>query len=260
MIIVFAALTAQASDVDIAGGCPGKTLISGSGLSASSNVRVLSGSGVGGDVISTDGCVVTTGLAGPVARALATSDVFGNLQMGPRLGAGACGMYIQLLDVATCTLSDAESVPLAGQSEGPDFSAEGWTQCQGYYDTKTDGEIPKVWGGACEGVADNQVRVACGANTGSYRYIDVNKNPFRDGLVSYPEHGIIYNSNFALTNNDIYATGNDPHVAQSWWQTGDGCGESNLNLTVNNICTWEASNCFGQGLTGDRYLWIYVKP
>jgi hypothetical protein len=22
---------------------------------------------------------------------------------------------------------------------------------------------------------------------------------------------------------------------------------------------WEASNCFGQNLTGDRYLWVYVQ-
>ena len=37
-----------------------------------------------------------------------------------------------------------------------------------------------------------------------------------------------------------------------------GCGEGNAMLTMNNICPWDASDCFGQNLMGDRYLFVYV--
>lgn len=259
MILVLAA-SAFAIDLDIAGGCPGKTLLSGTGATPSNSVRVLSGAAPGGDAIVVDGCSVTTGLAAPVARKLTTADAAGNANMSPSLGAGACGMWLQLLDVATCTLSGTEQIPLAGQSVGPDMTAEGWTQCQGYYDTATGTEIPAAWGAECTGPSDNLIRLVCGRDVGSYRYIDVSKNPFRDGLVAYPEVGLIFNANFPVAENQIYATGNHPHIGQSWWQNGNGCDESSLSTTVNNVCSWEASNCFGQGLTGDRYLWLYTKP
>ncbi len=143
--------------------------------------------------------------------------------------------------------------------KGPDFSADGWHQCAGWFDTMAAGEIPASWAPECQEPDDNVVRVACGADLANYNFIDVEKNPFRDGLVSYPETGIIYNADFGGHLNQIYATGNDPDVSTSWWGTGDGCNEFAKNITVNNICTWEASNCFGQGLVGPRYLWVYAK-
>ncbi len=259
MVMLISAF-ALAIVLDVAGGCPGKTLLTVTSATPSADVRLLSGTTTGGDVIVVDGCTVTTGLASPVARKLAAADASGNLNMSPTLGAGACGMFMQALDVTTCTLSAASQIPLAGQSVGPDMTADGWTQCQGYYDTAGGVEIPTAWGADCAGPSDNEVRVVCGRDLSTYRYIDVSKNPFRDGLVAYPETGLIYNANFAYAENQIYATGNHPHVAVSWWQNGNGCSETSLNLTVNNGCTWEASNCFGQNLAGDRYLWIYTKP
>jgi hypothetical protein len=259
-MLVLIAATAFAIDIDVGGGCPGKTLISGTGATGLGGVRVISGSGPGGDAITTDGCAVTSGLAGPVARGLTTADALGNARLSPKLGAGACGMWLQLLDTTTCTLSGVMQIPLVGHSPGPDFSADGWVQCQGYYDTTSPNEIPAAWGADCTGPSDNQIRMVCGPNDASYRFIDVNKNPFRDGLVSYPEIGLIFDANFGITTNEIYATGNHPHIGVSWWQNGAGCGELQLNTTVNNVCSWEASNCFGQGLTGDRYLWLYTRP
>jgi hypothetical protein len=49
-------------------------------------------------------------------------------------------------------------------------------------------------------------------------------------------------------------------MGTSWWNGGSGCNEEATNITFNNSCTMEASNCFGQNLgTQDRYLWIYVQ-
>ncbi len=260
LILSVLATQAFAVDLTVAGGCPGKTQIAITAATPSSSVRVLSGTGPGADAIVIDGCSVTTGLAGATARALTTANAGGAKTLWPNVGAGACGMSVQVLDVATCTLSGVDQIALQGHAEGPDFTGDGWVQCNGYYDTAAGSEIPTAWAPDCQGGADNQIRMACGKDVASYRFIDVNKNPFRDGLVAYPEVGIIYNSNFALDANHIYATGNDPDIAVSWWQNGNGCSESSASVTMNNGCTWEASNCFGQNLTADRYLWLYTKP
>ncbi|MEZ4384236.1 MAG: DUF4215 domain-containing protein [Nannocystaceae bacterium] len=149
---------------------------------------------------------------------------------------------------------------------GPDFSDDGcWLQCGGYLDKVNSEDIPLFWGQQCAGSDYSRIRVACGANVNSYRYITVEKNVFKDLLNAYPEVGLISESKNQdgvtfSTNNQIYAEGNNPNTGRSWWGAGNGCGENNLNLTVNNVCSWEASNCFGQGLGGDRYLWVYVAP
>jgi hypothetical protein len=41
---------------------------------------------------------------------------------------------------------------------------------------------------------------------------------------------------------------------------GHGCDESQTNITINNICTYDASNCFGQNINGNRFLFVYVRP
>jgi hypothetical protein len=147
---------------------------------------------------------------------------------------------------------------------GPTFS--GWTQCEGYLDKASTEDLPTAWGNDCVGSSYNKVRLVCGASSSSYRYIDVKKNIFKSGLTAYSETGLITDfrnqSGTALTipDNTIYAESNNPNLGRSWWQGGNGCGETNTNITFNNVCTWEASNCFGQGLAGDRYVWVYVAP
>lgn len=146
---------------------------------------------------------------------------------------------------------------------GPSFS--GWTQCEGYKDGTTANEIPKAWGDDCTAAAWKKLRLVCGASTSAYRYIDVNRNVFRDKLTAYPHTGLILQgkdhggTSFTYTD-AIYAASNDPHVGTSWWAGSAGCSSTSTNLTVNNSCTYEASNCFGQGLSSTRFLWVYVSP
>ncbi|MBM4343373.1 MAG: putative metal-binding motif-containing protein [Deltaproteobacteria bacterium] len=145
---------------------------------------------------------------------------------------------------------------------GPDFKATGWLQCAGYYDTATGEDIPTGWGLDCADKAFTKVRVACGAGklASQVRYIDAKKNVFAYGLVNMAESGLIYDSNFNLEgNNLIKADAENPALARSWWVSAAGCSESIASLTVNNnSCAFEASNCFGQGIIGPRYLFVYV--
>ncbi|MBM4352194.1 MAG: hypothetical protein FJ109_00115 [Deltaproteobacteria bacterium] len=157
-----------------------------------------------------------------------------------------------------CTLT-TPTVPGFSGELGPVFGGA-WIQCEGYLDKPGGDDIPKAWGNDCTGAAYNKIRIVCGANTNSYRYLDVNKNVFRDGLGAYQVNGLIYNSNFSGWINEIYADGNHPHTSSSWWGGPWGCGESSTNVTVNNSCGWEASNCFAQNIGGNRYLWLYVAP
>ncbi len=145
---------------------------------------------------------------------------------------------------------------------GPDFSADGWHQCAGYLDTAPNpNNIPPAWAVDCREADDEKTLMVCGADLFVYRWIELDHNPWRDNLPAYPTIGWIVDDNYGHTHlNQIYATGNDPDLGASWWGTGDGCNEFAANTTVNNGCSWEASNCFGAGLTGDRYLWVYAKP
>ena len=157
-----------------------------------------------------------------------------------------------------CTAS-SPTVPGFSGELGPVFGGA-WLQCEGYLDKPGGDDVPQAWGNDCAGAAYSKIRLVCGADKNNYRYIDVKKNVFKDGLASYPESGLIYNSNFAGWTNEIYASGNHPHVSTSWWAGPAGCGETNSNLTINNSCSWEAANCFAQNLGGNRYLWVYVAP
>jgi len=142
----------------------------------------------------------------------------------------------------------------------------GVQQCEGYLDTQTGADdVPSAWGDDCVDAAYDHVAVACGSSTSSYRYILVDKNPFRDGFTGYPELNRIYGAYdqdgtaWTLPANELQATGdNHPHGNTSWWVEVEGCGEGE-HLTVNNVCVMEAHACFGQDLGyGDRYLWVYV--
>lgn len=157
----------------------------------------------------------------------------------------------------SCGTCSAVVSGFGGGRTGPTYS--GWTQCAGYYDQPSIDDIPLVgWANSCVGQGFTRVRLACGSAS-SPRYIDVSRNLFETGLNSYPEVGLIYNGNFAYDpGNRIYAQGNQPNANRSWWANGSGCNESSMSLTINNVCTtWEAANCFGQGLSGPRYLFVY---
>lgn len=145
-----------------------------------------------------------------------------------------------------------------GGQLGPTYS--GWTQCAGYYDRAGVDDIPMTgWANSCTGQGFTQLRVACGSRT-SPRYIDVRRNVFETGLNGYPEVGLITGGNANWDRrNYIYAQGNNPNYNRSWWANGNGCSEGSPSLTINNVCSWEASNCFGQNLSGPRYLFVYGR-
>ena len=148
---------------------------------------------------------------------------------------------------------------------GPAFNDGCWQQCEGYLDVNGGDDIPVAWGNDCAGVDFSRIRLACGTGLSSYRYITVEKNVFKDGLIGYPENGLIseakdQNGNGFAIDNVIYAENNQPNTGRSWWNGGNGCDENSTNITFNNFCTYEASNCFGQNINGDRFVWVYVAP
>jgi hypothetical protein len=159
---------------------------------------------------------------------------------------------------------------------GPDYSGDGWLQCGGYFDQPGTDDVPLAWGAQCLDAKWGRVRVACGPSKDKVRYVDVKKNVFKDGLVNGSEAGLIYDANFDLQGNNVIAADppGNPNAARSCLVppapdrgargpgsrvSKVGCGEGLVNLTVNNSsCAWEAANCFGQGLAGARYLFVYV--
>lgn len=176
----------------------------------------------------------------------------------------------------TCAAVENACGPLAGfaGTPGPQFIDACWRQCAGYLDVD-DGtagdQVPLAWGQPCDGVTFNVLRVVCGSADGSqYRYIDINKNIFRDGLVSFPETGLILDARdqtgtvFAIQANEIWANGNDPNTGTSWYAGSNGfCTQANNIMTVNNTAgnCREVDDCFGiaTGLIGqDVFLGVYV--
>jgi len=189
-------------------------------------------------------------------------DVMGTtcLDLGFTCGAvtcDGCGF-----DTGQC--ANAEAPNFNGQL-GPKFNDGCWQQCEGYLDVQGGDDVPQAWGNDCAGASYSRVRVACGTSVDQYRYITVEKNVFKDGLIGYPENGLISQAknqagaDFPI-DNVIYASGNHPHSGTSWWNGGNGCNESSTNITLNNGCPYEASNCFGQNIAGQRFLWVYVAP
>ena len=145
---------------------------------------------------------------------------------------------------------------------GPDMALEGFLQCAGYFDQPGGDDVPLAFGSACLDPKWQKLRIACGPSPDKVRWIAVKKNVFGSGLAAGAEEGLIVDSNFDLGGNNLIkadAPGN-PNAARSWWVSPlGGCSESFAALSVNNgSCGWEAANCFGYGLMGSRYLFVYV--
>jgi hypothetical protein len=175
---------------------------------------------------------------------------------------GSCGNVCGTACSAGACVVTGRTIPGFSGQLGPDYSSQGWSQCVGYFDQQNADDIPNTgWASPCASTNYHRLRMACGANANSVRFIDVSRNLFAVPPVSYPESNLIYNFSFTSTSpNAIYASNNDPNNNTSWWNGGDGCNENATNLTINNGCGFDASNCFGQGITGSRYLYVYVQP
>ena len=141
---------------------------------------------------------------------------------------------------------------------GPAFF--GWTQCEGYFDTTAASELPSEWGDDCTGEEYNMLRLVCGSDSDNYDYIDIDKNVFREGLTGFSELGLVDDASFSGWTNVVQADGGHPHNGLSKWGGTWDCGAGNPNLAIKNFCTYEVANCFGQGLSSSRYLWVYVAP
>jgi hypothetical protein len=90
-------------------GCPGPMLFTVTGASGGGPVAILSANGTGSAAVPGGPCVGTpTGLAGAglALRAIVTADPLGNASLSPSIPGGACGAVVQVLDVASCTVSN----------------------------------------------------------------------------------------------------------------------------------------------------------
>jgi cysteine-rich repeat protein len=157
--------------------------------------------------------------------------------------------------------------------EGP-VIGEGWRQCAGYLDRRDREDIPQEWGSACALEGMGKVRLYCGASALQSKFIEVDRNVFREGLgaginAGTPARGLITRSSWGTGNdinmsNFIWADGrpSHPHAGKSHWGSdGSSCAwRIERRLIVNGPgCSYEAADCFGQN-PDDRYLWVYVKP
>jgi len=144
--------------------------------------------------------------------------------------------------------------------QGPNFYGDKLLQCSGFLDVPNKNDVPPGWGVPCGISGWDRIRIACGASPSKVRWIELNANPFRDGIPGGSQAGKITKSNWNLGGkNLISAIGGNPNTAQSWWVDKIGCSEKLGNLIVNHpSCPWEVANCFGQNLSGPRYLFVYV--
>ncbi|MBT3222498.1 MAG: hypothetical protein HN348_25780, partial [Proteobacteria bacterium] len=151
---------------------------------------------------------------------------------------------------------------------GPDMSDDGYLQCEGYYDTSANDDLTVDWGDDCVDVDHNKVRLVCGADVDSYRYVDVNKNPFRDDFDASPEYDRILaakdqdGTDFTVDSNTVSATGMNPNLGASWWGGENGCSDLNMvNVSPGSGCGGglEVDSCFGQLSGLPRHFYVYVK-
>ncbi len=157
--------------------------------------------------------------------------------------------------------------------EGPIIGG-GWRQCAGYLDRRDREDIPQEWGGGCALTGMEKVRLYCGSSASEHKFIEVERNVFREGLgqginQGTPVQNLITRSSWGTGRaigmpNLIYADGrpSHPHAGMSHWGSeGESCAwRIQRRLIVNGPgCSYEAADCFGQNVD-NRYLWVYVKP
>jgi len=96
----------------VGGTCPGTVDVRGSNLTPGASVAVLTGAGPGNDVIPAGPCAgLQSDLSGLAFRGLFSANGNGILSLSPTLGGGVCGAGVQLLDVASCTLTNVDLIP-----------------------------------------------------------------------------------------------------------------------------------------------------
>jgi len=98
--------------VNFAGSCPGAIDLAADNFSAGSAVAVVSGSGPGTTTIPQGSCSgVDLDLANASLVTVLTADNDGSIRLGREIGGGVCGNLLQLVDLATCDLSNTVMIP-----------------------------------------------------------------------------------------------------------------------------------------------------
>jgi hypothetical protein len=94
--------------LEIAGVCPGTTILFADTLTPNGNIAVLKGSGLGASIIPAGPCAgVEAALDNMQLHTIASADAAGTWGASPSVGPGVCDKAVQILDIATCTLSNA---------------------------------------------------------------------------------------------------------------------------------------------------------
>jgi hypothetical protein len=97
----------------VTGACPGAPKLNFANMTPGGTVVVLSANNLGNRALSSGACAgTTTGLgAGLKIRKTTTANANGAGSVNtPQLAAGACGAPVQILDVATCTLTNVDAL------------------------------------------------------------------------------------------------------------------------------------------------------
>ncbi|MFT4621833.1 MAG: hypothetical protein ACI8PZ_000485 [Myxococcota bacterium] len=115
-ILAFAT-AANAQTLSMSGACPGPVAIDVTGLTPGGTAVFLAGTaGEGSDVIGVGACTGTvTGLAGlRFMTRVSDDDADGSLSFSPSIPDARCSTSIQVLDTATCTMSNVTSADAGG--------------------------------------------------------------------------------------------------------------------------------------------------
>ncbi len=102
--------------LDITGACPGVLSISASGFAPGGNVAVLTGSGLGSDIIPGGPCAgAASNLSGLRYITTLRADGGGSVNLRPSISAPLCGSHVQFLEASSCVVSNTDTL---GDMEG----------------------------------------------------------------------------------------------------------------------------------------------
>lgn len=98
--------------LSVFGSCPGEVTIEASAMMPDGNVALLIGSAPGSFVVPSGPCAGTEiGLDGVSASRVVTADGEGRFNLVVDIPGGACGRYVQAIDVTTCASSPVTQFP-----------------------------------------------------------------------------------------------------------------------------------------------------
>jgi len=109
MLLFAVTVSLAAPTLSLSGSCPGAVDFDITGATPGGSVAVLSASGPGSAPLPAGPCSELSGLdaSGLTLRSKRTADGAGDASFSPSIPVAACGAWVQVVDVATCTMSEA---------------------------------------------------------------------------------------------------------------------------------------------------------